>query len=204
MLTDLPPTPHADINTPWFQQMLYSLKINQTKLGELMDLDKGAISLLLRGMRKMSAHEAGQIAAIFSVPVDEVLRHAGIEAAVPSAGKVRVAGWIDARGKVHRGGAEGPRSVVAPPGVDGQCEALRAELGGPFGGWLLFYRPAGEVAPGSVGRMCVVRIAGKDQLLVRIVGPGFEAGYFTITGWTGRAVENVRLDSAAPILWMQQ
>lgn len=192
------------VNTPWFLDRLASLKMSQTKFGELMGLDKGAVSLLLRGRRKMSVHEAGQIAGIFHVPVDEVLRHAGVDARVQPAGKVKVAGWIDAEGEVHHGGANGPKSVSAPPGVDARCEALRAQTGGPFDGWLLFYRPTTEVSPDAIGRMCIVRIGGRDSLLVRVVGRGYEAGYFTVTGWTGGASENVRLESAAPVLWMQQ
>lgn len=192
------------INTTWFQEKLYTLEISQTKLGEMMGLDKGAVSLLLRGKRKMSVHEAGQIASVFNVPVDEVLRHAGVEAPQGKAGRVRVAGWIDAEGEVHHGAANGPRAVSAPPGVDERCEALRAQTGGPFDGWLLFYRPTTEVSIEAVGRMCIVRIGGRDSLLVRVVGKGYETGYFTVTGWTGGAVENVRLESAAPVLWMQQ
>lgn len=193
------------INTTWFQEKLYTLEISQTKLGEMMGLDKGAVSLLLRGKRKMSVHEAGQIAGIFNVPVDEVLRHAGVEAPQGKAGRVRVAGWIDALGEVHHGLANGPKSVPAPPGVDDRCEALRAQTsGGAFDGWLLFYRPTTEVSGEAIGRMCIVRIGGRESLLVRVVGRGYEAGYFTVTGWAGGASENVRLDSAAPVLWMQQ
>lgn len=190
------------INTSWFTSKLAELKISQNRLGELLGLDKGAVSLLLRGKRKMSVSEAGRIASIFSVPVDEVLRHAGVT--TTAAGRVKVTGWIDSSGEVHHGAAKGPRTVSAPPGVDERCEALRAQTNGPFDGWLMFYRPSREVSPDAVGRMCVVRVAGKEPLLVRVIGRGAEIGTFTVADWTGGEPVNAALESASPVLWMQQ
>lgn len=197
--------PDSAINTAWFLDKLAAIELSQSRLAEKLGLDKGAVSLMLRGKRKMSVQEAGQIAFILGAPVDEVLRHAGVEETPAGArNKVRVTGWIDAAGEVHHGAAMGPKAVSAPPGVDDNCEALRAQTGGPFDGWLMFYRPSKNVSPDAVGRMCVVKAANAEPLLVRVVGRGFEAGYFTVADWSGARTENVRLASASPVLWMQQ
>ena len=50
-----------------------------------MNLDPAAVSLMLRGKRKMSASEAGEIAKLLGVAVDEVLMRAGSTPTVPKA-----------------------------------------------------------------------------------------------------------------------
>ena len=48
-----------------------------------MGLDPAAVSLMLRGKRKMSAAEAAEIARLLNVSVEEVLLHAGSAPTVP-------------------------------------------------------------------------------------------------------------------------
>lgn len=194
-----------NINTAWFQERLYALEISQTKLGEAMGLDKGAVSLLLRGKRKMSVHEAGQIASVFGVPVDEVLRQAGVSGPQGSSKpRVNVVGSVEPSGRVVHTITSGPRTAIAPPGVDPSCEALRVADGSPLAGWLMFYRPSPIVAPTAIGRLCVVKLIGARPTLVRIVKQGTEIGYYDLTDLLGNSETNARLEWASPVLWMQQ
>lgn len=64
--------------TRWFQNRLADVRISQRKLAAHLGIDPAAVSLMIRGKRKMSAAEAAEMARLMNVSVDEVLRHAGI------------------------------------------------------------------------------------------------------------------------------
>lgn len=65
------------IDTRWFQERLADKHLSQRKLAHFMDLDPAAMSLMIRGKRKMSAQEAAEIASFLGVTTDEVLARAG-------------------------------------------------------------------------------------------------------------------------------
>lgn len=65
------------IDTRWFQDRLADKRLSQRQLAARLQLDPAAVSLMLRGRRKMSVAEAAEIASYLGVEVDEVLRHAG-------------------------------------------------------------------------------------------------------------------------------
>lgn len=73
------------IDTRWFQDRLTDKKLSQRKLASLLNLDPAAVSLMLRGRRKMSAAEAAEVARVLGVPVKDVLVRAGVYAAADSA-----------------------------------------------------------------------------------------------------------------------
>lgn len=49
------------MNTEWFRQLLSTRKLSQRGLAKLMELDPAAVSLMLRGQRKMTNEEAHQV-----------------------------------------------------------------------------------------------------------------------------------------------
>jgi len=71
------------IDSNWFYNQLERLDITLDTLGKLMEweggkpLSKAAVSLMLRGQRDISVHEAGRLAQIFSVSIEEISRRAG-------------------------------------------------------------------------------------------------------------------------------
>lgn len=65
------------VDTAWFHGRLHDRKISQRRLAQMLELDPAAVSLMLRGRRKMSAAEAAEIARMLGVSVDEVLARAG-------------------------------------------------------------------------------------------------------------------------------
>ena len=67
------------VDTRWFQDRLADKRLSQRQLAARMNLDPAAVSLMLRGRRKMSAAEAAEIARYLGVEVDEVLNHAGAQ-----------------------------------------------------------------------------------------------------------------------------
>ncbi len=65
----------------------------------MLELDAAAVSLMLRGKRKMTPHEAHQISMILGVPILEVMRKAGIDI-TEDVRKVPIAAHMDSFGNV--------------------------------------------------------------------------------------------------------
>lgn len=67
----------AAIDTRWFKDMLADRRLSQRRLAALMGLDPAAVSLMIRGKRKLSTAEASEIARLLNVGVEEVAARAG-------------------------------------------------------------------------------------------------------------------------------
>lgn len=193
----------AEIDKLWFEDRIRARRTSQRQLAKLMGMDASAMSLMLNGKRRMSAKEAADVAGLLGVPVDEVLRHAGAPVAVDKRGSVPVVGYVGQDGAIEFGRAMGPRTAIAPSDCADGCQALRVQNGGALDGWLLFYHPMDGVSLEAVGRLCVVRTAEGEDLL-RVVSRGYEPGFFVLGRLLGGDREHVRLQSAAPVLWVRQ
>jgi len=64
----------------WFEQKLRAKKLSQRKVAELLGIHYSRVSRLLTGRVEMSLDEAAWFAANLDVPVEDVLRHAGVKA----------------------------------------------------------------------------------------------------------------------------
>ena len=71
------------VDTRWFQNLLADKRLSQRQLAKRLGLDPAAVSLMLRGKRKMSVTEASELARFLGVEMDEVLLHAGSTPTVP-------------------------------------------------------------------------------------------------------------------------
>ena len=69
------------MDTIWFQEALERVGTTQVDLARHLGLAPSAVSRMLRGERQMRLIEAVQVAQFLGVTQDEVLRHAGEEAA---------------------------------------------------------------------------------------------------------------------------
>ena len=189
-------------DTEWFKARLADKQMSMRKLATLMNLDVSAVSLMLNGKRGMSALEAAEAARLLGVPVDEVMRHAGIDMRGAIKDVVPVVGWVDAKGEIHRGRVIGPKTVAGPP--EEGLEAIRAQ-GGAFDGWLFFYRPIDRVSLEVVSRLCVVTIAGQDDERLAWVHRGYEPGGWNLASFDGSGgMVPARLASASPVVWTRQ
>ena len=68
----------AKVDTHWFRDRLRDASLSQRQLAFRLGLDPAAVSLMLRGMRGMTAAEASGIAKLLSVSAEEVLQRAGV------------------------------------------------------------------------------------------------------------------------------
>ena len=74
----------AAVDTNWFRDKLADKRSSQRQLAKHMSLDPAAMSLMLRGKRRMSAAEAADIARFLGVDVQEVLTRAGVDSTHPT------------------------------------------------------------------------------------------------------------------------
>lgn len=65
-------------NTRWFQNRIADVRLSQRRVAKHLGLDPAAVSLMIRGKRKMSAAEAAELARLLGVTVNDVMHHAGI------------------------------------------------------------------------------------------------------------------------------
>lgn len=191
-------------NPTWFKGKLSDLKLSQRELADKLSIDPAGVSLMLRGRRKIRIEEAGVIAKILSVPVEDVLRHAGVETEVIHDHMTPVVGWIDIDGKIHAEGVEGAKHVARPAELDFTGQALRYQCDGSMDGALVYFHPGEGIEPSSIGRMAVVET--KDgQRLLRTIKRGYDRGMFSATtlGGNSKMPDQLALVSAYPVQWLR-
>lgn len=189
-------------DTRWFQGVLADHDISQRQLAMKLGIDPAAVSLMFRGKRKITMKEAAGMARILGVPLDDVVRHAGI--APPELGEsVAVIGRIEHKWEVFYGDAPGPARVECPPSLAANVAALRIVFRGDvLDGGLVFYVPREGAI--ETGRLCIVRL--KDgRTLVRAVSRGYSKGMYRLTVvWVGgEAAEEAEVEWAVPVEWMK-
>ena len=133
----------AGVDTDWFQGRLAAKRMSQRGLARLMGLDPAAVSLMLRGKRKMTTTEAAEIARLLNVEVGEVMVRAGavLPAKEPPAASVARAGKV------------GPGSAV-----DGAVTTLEVPIPMANGGLAWVRMPRG-ITKADAERVCAVVLA---------------------------------------------
>lgn len=191
------------MNTEWFRQRLADRKLSQRQLAKHMGLDPAAVSLMLRGQRKMTTEEAHFIASTVGVPVTEVLRQAGIEV-LDDVRAVPISAAVDGRSavtlfpeKTHdrvHGPADCPAGTYAV-----QCRAPAAVQDG----WLLFVSPAKQEPSELLGQISLVTLKNGTQCIASI-NRGYRFGAFNLITWpTGEQKADSDVAWASHILWIK-
>jgi transcriptional regulator with XRE-family HTH domain len=188
------------VDKRWFQDRVRDADISQSKLAQMLGIDRSAMSLTFNGKRKMQLEEAARIAEILGLDVKEVLARAGVQ---PHKGprSVSVVGVVDAAGRIHdkRGaGRADPPNDVPKTTVALRCEDRAAVIYN----WVLFFVPAAAIVGDALERVSIVRTADGAQYLAAL-SRGFEAGTYNLRGLDGRMLENQRVTSASPVLWIR-
>ena len=193
------------INTAWFIDRLAQRHLSQRQLAKLMGLDSAAVSLMLRGKRKMTLDEASQIAVLLQSTTADVLEAAGV-AVTGSDRRVKVIGFMHGDSSVGLE-AEGTHDLVdAPPGLPGdavaiQCRTARTEQE-LVDGWLYFLSEAQINPERAVGTFALVAIKN-NGLQIAHVKRGYRKGTFNISDSTGRTLQNAELAWASPVYWIK-
>ena len=197
-----------NVNVEWFKQRIADCNLSQRKIAKKMKMDPASFSLKLQGKRPLRLREAGELAEILGVPLDQVARYAGLR--IPKdtdmTNAVPIAGWVDTNGEVRMEAIDGPAEVPRPAEVSKGALALRIRDGGPLDGWVAYYVPGDRVDPDAVSRWSVAKVAD-GPLYLRVLTRGYDFGKWTLQplrpiAATAR-VENVTVEWARPVQWIR-
>lgn len=173
------------------------------QLAKRIELEPSAVSLMLRGMRKMTLEEANKIASLLGVQVTEVLRQAGVPVSDDVRG-VALVGYVDANSTVKS--LNSSKRIVGPPDVPHDGSALQVRAPSTFhDGWLLFV--GGDNPPEAFQDMvCVITLTGGKRI-AGTLRRGYESGTYNVIplmDMTGKGtMEDQTVESVAPVLWMR-
>jgi transcriptional regulator with XRE-family HTH domain len=196
---------HGHIDTAWFRQQIADSPYgSQRRIAREFPLDPSSLSLMLRGKRKMTLEEAQQLAGLLKVPLDEVLRHAGLK--LPEFRAYPIIGSLDADGVFTESeeAVPAPGPDTLPP--DAKVVQVRAD-GAVADGWLLFIEAArSRPTPQVYGRLALARIA-KGPVVLAHARRGYRPGALTLevgVPWgAGRLMKDAPVEWASPVLLIQ-
>lgn len=206
----------STVNTRWFRERLAERGRSQRALAEFLNLDPASVSLMLRGQREMRMNEAARLSRFLGQPINEVLLNAGIVDAMParSSMEVPLVGHIDAATlefrRDHDPSDPDVPTVPCPNHDDlaGELVAARVRaldvtvLGDFFGGWTMYFRPAHNVDSEAIDRLSFVQLSPSGPMLLRHVKRGYGRGLYNLMSRTLKPIENVRLEWASPVVWI--
>lgn len=193
-------------NSQWFKQRLADRKLTLRGLAKHLNMDPGAMSLTLRGKRRMTTSEANQIGQLLGVPVTEVLRQAGI----PVQDDVRTVslnGTVNAHGTVAMFESKSQASinlVSAPADVPRDGFALQIRAPGTLAdGWLVFCASDKLVPESAFGRLAIIKTS--KETVLGILQKGYNEGECNIVLPlpTHATLEGRKVSWAAPVLWIR-
>ena len=187
------------IDTKWFQSRVRDAEMSQSRLAQLLGIDRSALSLMLHGKRGMKIEEATRMAEILALPIDQVLAHAGVK--VPKGpASVPLVGTIGANSEIRQ--RKGGR-VESHDQLPRETAALRCEdRAAVMYGWTVYYVPMASVTSEAIERLSVCRLANDTQHLA-VPSRGFEPGTHNLRTLGGAVLENQKLVAASPVLWIR-
>lgn len=187
------------INTKWFIDRLRDLGISQRELGRRIGMDASAVNLMIHGKRSISAEEAARIADILNLPLEEVLRRAGIVVSSQTE-TVEIKSLIDESMVLHP--RPGRSRVPAPAGGAALSAARVENSASQFFGWTFFYTARKAVDADVIGRLCVVKLRDGSEK-IRFIKPSIDRQSYRLIGLDGLPEEDAPVIAASPILWIQ-
>lgn len=192
------------MNTKWFRGQLRDKDLSQRGLAKLLGIDPAAVSLMLRGQRRMTLQEAHRISEVLGVATAEVLREAGIPTD-DGIRKVPISGVCGAEGIVHLLAARTHEKVIAPADVPADAYAIQCrEPGHCKDGWLLFISAAQQDPKERLEAMNLCALTDGRQVLAYI-RRGYRRDTFNLTLITDAAklMQDQQVSWASPVLWIR-
>lgn len=193
------------INSEWFASKLAERDMSQRSLARLMGMDASAMSLMLRGKRKITLEEAAQMAVLLNVTTNDVLQQAGVPVQT-SDRKIKVVGHMLGGGTVvleAQGLHEmtnGP-SDLPPDAVAIQCRTHNTSAE-HMDGWMLFMSGRHDNPASALDTTALVAVKG-DGMQIGYIKRGYRRGTYNLTAMCNDTRSNVELAWAAPVLWIR-
>ena len=128
---------------------------------------------------------------------------------LPPRRQVQLAGHVGAGAEVFPDDNGGTGLEYVEPAFpvpdDAVCVVVRGNSMYPryFDGELIYYRSVPVPPEQALGRECVVRLVD-GRMMVKIFRRGTKPGLFTLESWNAPAIEDVRIDYAAPVVFVDR
>lgn len=199
------PDSKPKVNTSWFKQRLVDRGVSMRGLAKKMSpqLDVAAVSLMLRGVRKMQLQEAEQVSKLLNVPLSDVLKNAGIKTDLSGARTVPVVGWVSDNKEAHLDWSADSDHIEGPRDLPADVVAVQVRApSSPADGEILFLQQPSAAIGGLVGRKCLIGF-DSDLVVVGYLRRGYRPGLFNVWTDAGATVADVSVKWAAPILWIK-
>lgn len=194
------------VDRDWFRDRLKDIEMSQRKLAKHLDLDPAAVTLMLRGERRMTTAEAQQIASLFAVPVTEILRRAGVDVR-DDVRRVPLSGYLTPEASIEQVELEDGEQdfIEAPADVPGGSYAVQVrDHASPHDGWIMIIS-GDKVDPERViDRACACSVID-GRVVTGVIKKGYKRGTYNlvITATKPQILENALIEWASPILWIK-
>lgn len=191
------------MDTNWFKEKLADKKLSQRTLAKMIEIDQAAVSLMFRGKRRMTPHEAHQISTILGVPILEIMRRAGIDV-TDDVNKAPIAAHMDHTGAVVAM-PSGTHDIVLSPGdcpLGTYAIQVRAHSS-TKDGWLLFVTPTQSDPREHYDQLCACATKTGKQLM-GIVRRGYRRDTHNLIVWpSDETLSDADLAWVSPVLWIK-
>jgi hypothetical protein len=98
-----------------------------------------------------------------------------------------------------------PRPVGVTPGIDVVAARVDGDGLHPIpSDWLVFFEAADKPPEQLIGKLCVVKVRGQSQPLIREIRRGSTAGLYTLMAWGSGPMENAEIVAAHRIASIAQ
>lgn len=169
----------------------------------MLEVDAAAVSLMLRGKRRMTPHEAHQVSMILGVPILEVMRRAGIDI-TEDVRKAPIAAHMDSYGQVTAMPNGTHDTVVGPGDCPVGTYAVQVRTHTSIkDGWLLFVSPAQSDPSSQIDTLCVCATKEGKQL-AGLIRKGYRRDSQNLILWpSNETITDVNIAWASPVLWIK-
>ena len=191
------------MNTQWFRDRLADKKLSQRRLAKMLEIDPAAVSLMFRGMRRITPHEAHQISVILGVPLNEVMRNAGIEV-TEDVRRCPVAAHVDENGVVTTMPPRTHDDVIGPGDCPVGTFAIQVRSHSSVkDGWLLFVTPAQAAPAENIDQLCLVATGDGRQILA-VVRRGYRRDTHNLIVWPStEMISDASIAWTSTVLWIK-
>lgn len=166
------------MNADWFKQQLEQRRLSQRKLARFLELDPSAITLTLNGKRRMQLDEASRIATFLGVPVEEVLKNAGLALEQNQPRLVALYGAVNPSSQIEI--FDDRTTVEAPPNLPSTVVAVVVmNHDSLIHRALAYFMLEDSINPGAIGRLSIARLRDGRMFFSRIE-PGTRPGLYSL------------------------
>jgi transcriptional regulator with XRE-family HTH domain len=166
------------VNADWFRQQLALRRLSQRKLARFLELDPSAITLTLKGKRRMQLDEASRIAVFLGVPVEQVLKNAGLALEQNQPRLVALYGAVNRDSQIEF--FDDQTTVEVPPALPSAVVAVVVmNHDSLIHRALAYFLLEDSINPGAIGRLSIARLRDGRMFFSRIE-PGSRSGLYNL------------------------